>query len=72
MALCYLPSSEVKSTTNCIIELVQQCPKLKKLFLTANRTVCDNDLLAIAKYSKDMEQLDILGTRQVTAKVAEK
>lgn len=65
-------SPEVKSITNCIIDLVKQCPKLKKLYLTANRTVFDKDLLAISKYSMDLEQLDILGTRQVTADVAQK
>ncbi|XP_060598191.1 F-box/LRR-repeat protein 4-like [Ruditapes philippinarum] len=64
--------SDVKSSSSCLIELVKNCPNLKKLFLTANRTVCDADLLAIATYSKHMEQLDILGTRQVTADAAQK
>ncbi|XP_053374436.1 F-box/LRR-repeat protein 4-like [Mercenaria mercenaria] len=64
--------ADVKSSSMCLIELVRNCTQLKKLFLTANRTVCDADLLAIAQYSKDMEQIDILGTRQVTADAAKK
>ena len=61
----------MKSISECIIDLVRQCRKMKKLFLTANRTICDKDLIAIAKHSSDLEQLDILGTRQVTADVAQ-
>ncbi|KAK3589577.1 hypothetical protein CHS0354_043031 [Potamilus streckersoni] len=64
--------TELKSRTSCFVELTQNCTKLKKLFLTANRTVCDEDLLAIAKHCKDMEQLDILGTREVSAFAAQR
>ncbi|KAL3831883.1 hypothetical protein ACJMK2_023580 [Sinanodonta woodiana] len=63
---------ELKSRTLCFVELTQNCTKLKKLFLTANRTVCDEDLLAIAKHCKEMEQLDILGTREVSAFAAQR
>lgn len=48
--------------------LVKHCTKLKKLFLTANRNVCDLDLLAISKHCPQLQQLDILGTREVTKK----
>lgn len=57
--------SSVISSSGCFIELLQKCQNLKKLFLTANRTVCDNDLNAIAEYGHNLEQLDILGTAQV-------
>lgn len=64
--------ADVKSSTECITALVHSCRKLKKLFLTANRTVCDSDLNAIAEYSSDLQQLDILGTRQVSADAAQR
>lgn len=57
--------SSVISNSGCLIELLQRCQNLKKLFLTANRTVCDDDLHAIAAYGHNLEQLDILGTAQV-------
>ncbi|ESP03193.1 hypothetical protein LOTGIDRAFT_224605 [Lottia gigantea] len=57
---------QVKSNTSCLISLLKECRSMKKLFLTANRTVCDNDLRAIAEYAPFMEQIDILGTREVT------
>jgi len=36
------------------------------------RTVCDRDLTALANNCKKLEQLDILGTREVTVKDAQK
>lgn len=37
------------------------------LFFVINcRTVCDDDLNAISRNCPDLEQLDILGTRQVS------
>ncbi|XP_071102258.1 F-box/LRR-repeat protein 4-like [Haliotis cracherodii] len=62
--------TDLHSSTGCLISLVEKCKKLRKLFLTANRTVCDVDLLAIAKNLTNLEQLDILGTREVTADAA--
>ncbi|XP_052776898.1 F-box/LRR-repeat protein 4-like [Mya arenaria] len=60
----------IKSSSGSIRFLVENCKKIKKLFLTANRTVDDEDLLAIANNCPDLEQLDILGTRQVSADIA--
>ncbi|KAH9520123.1 F-box and leucine-rich repeat protein 4 [Bulinus truncatus] len=57
---------EIKSDKDCYINLAKNCPHLKKLFLTANRTVRDTDLRMIASHCPLMEQLDILGTREVT------
>ncbi|XP_035674239.1 F-box/LRR-repeat protein 4-like [Branchiostoma floridae] len=57
---------ELRSNTGCFVSLAQSCHLLKKLFVTANRTVSDNDLFALAKHCRDLEQLDILGTRMVS------
>ncbi|KAK6166348.1 hypothetical protein SNE40_023067 [Patella caerulea] len=57
---------ELRSRTSCFTTLLQECRNLRKLYLTANRTVCDGDLCAIAQYCPYMEQIDILGTREVT------
>ncbi|KAI8485354.1 F-box and leucine-rich repeat protein 4 [Branchiostoma belcheri] len=57
---------ELRSNTGCFVYLAQSCHLLRKLFVTANRTVSDNDLLALAKHCRDLEQLDILGTRMVS------
>ncbi|CAG2220748.1 FBXL4 [Mytilus edulis] len=61
-----LSSPELRSGSCCYLDLVDRCHKIKKLYLTANRTVCDDDLNAIASNCPDLEQLDILGTRQVS------
>lgn len=58
--------SDLHSGTGCFVELVQNCRRLRKLYLTANRTVCDKDLEAVANYSRHLQQLDILGTREVS------
>ncbi|CAL1528204.1 unnamed protein product [Lymnaea stagnalis] len=57
---------ELKSDKDCYLNLAKNCKNLRKLFLTANRTVRDVDLRAIALNCPFMEQLDILGTREVT------
>ncbi|XP_033107249.1 F-box/LRR-repeat protein 4-like [Anneissia japonica] len=46
--------------------LVEKCKNLKKLFLTSNRTIGDNDLEAIAVNCADLEQLDLLGMRYIS------
>ncbi|CAG5122420.1 unnamed protein product [Candidula unifasciata] len=57
---------ELKSENQCFINLARKCRRLKKLFLTANRTIRDADLIALANNCPLLEQLDILGTREVT------
>lgn len=59
--------SGLNSSSSCFVNLVQSCTKLRKLVLTALRSVSDNDLYAIADCCGDMEQLDILGTMQVSS-----
>ncbi|KAL8579041.1 hypothetical protein ACOMHN_035980 [Nucella lapillus] len=63
---------ELNSRTGSFTRLAQNCKNLKKLFLTANRTVCDEDLLALAKHSRQLQQLDILGTRAVSSDAMQK
>ncbi|KAK2179392.1 hypothetical protein NP493_493g01021 [Ridgeia piscesae] len=58
--------SELRSATRCFPHLVKNCHQLRKLFLTANRTVCDIDIAAVAAHCPLLEQLDILGTREVS------
>ncbi|KAK7473474.1 hypothetical protein BaRGS_00035303 [Batillaria attramentaria] len=64
--------TELRSQSGCFVNLAEKCKNLKKLFLTANRTVCDLDLLALAKHSLHLQQLDILGTREVSSQAAER
>ncbi|XP_069110963.1 F-box/LRR-repeat protein 4-like [Argopecten irradians] len=59
---------ELRLCSTSLVQLVQNCPRLKKLFLTANRNVCDVDLQAISTYCRELQQLDILGTREVSKK----
>ncbi|GIY51607.1 hypothetical protein CEXT_628541 [Caerostris extrusa] len=57
---CY----QIDPSCGCIRQLVTHCPKLKKLFLTAVRTITNSELDAIAMNCPEMEQLDILGTSE--------
>ncbi|KAK3745545.1 hypothetical protein QZH41_012454 [Actinostola sp. cb2023] len=57
--------SSVVSSTECIQDFIKTHPRLKKLFMAALRSIDSKDVLAIAEYCKDMEQLDILGTSLV-------
>ncbi|XP_078320209.1 uncharacterized protein LOC144621268 [Crassostrea virginica] len=51
--------------TGSFTDPVKKCPNIKKLYLTANRTICNEDLIAISKHCPNLEQLDILGTSNV-------
>ncbi|KAG8199503.1 hypothetical protein JTE90_009350 [Oedothorax gibbosus] len=57
---------QVDASCGCIRHLITHCPMLKKLFLTAIRTISSNDINAIACHCPDLEQLDILGTPEVS------
>lgn len=57
--------TSIEST--CIQELVQECSNLRRLYLTAIRSICDADLDVIANCCRHLEQLDILGSSEVTA-----
>ncbi|XP_051054534.1 F-box/LRR-repeat protein 4 isoform X2 [Phodopus roborovskii] len=56
----------LQSSTGCFARLARQLPNLQKLFLTANRSVCDTDLEELASNCSRLQQLDILGTRMVS------
>lgn len=56
----------LQSSTGCFARLARQLPNLQKLFLTANRSVCDADIEELACYCTRLRQLDILGTRMVS------
>ena len=59
---------EVRSSTGIFRHIAINLPRLRRLLLTANRTVCDADLDCLATYVfGSLEQLDILGCRDVTA-----
>ncbi|XP_059424109.1 F-box/LRR-repeat protein 4-like [Carassius carassius] len=58
--------STLQSSSGCFQHLARSLPRLSKLFLTANRTVCDSDLEELAANCSALEHLDILGTRMVS------
>ncbi|XP_058504141.1 F-box/LRR-repeat protein 4 [Solea solea] len=57
----------LQSSTGCFQHLARSLPRLRKLFLTANRTVCDSDIEELAANCPSLQHLDILGTRLVNA-----
>uniref|UniRef100_A0A8D0G5S2 F-box and leucine rich repeat protein 4 n=1 Tax=Sphenodon punctatus TaxID=8508 RepID=A0A8D0G5S2_SPHPU len=56
----------LQSSTGCFTKLARKLPNLQKLFLTANRSVCDTDIEELAANCTRLRQLDILGTRMVS------
>lgn len=57
--------STIQSSSGCFQHLARSLPRLRKLFLTANRTVCDSDLEELAANCSALEHLDILGEMSV-------
>ncbi|KAJ0000107.1 hypothetical protein NQD34_011949 [Periophthalmus magnuspinnatus] len=57
----------LQSSTGCFQQLARSLPRLRKLFLTANRSVCDSDIEELASCCPSLQHLDILGTRLVSA-----
>uniref|UniRef100_A0A8C6V326 F-box and leucine-rich repeat protein 4 n=1 Tax=Neogobius melanostomus TaxID=47308 RepID=A0A8C6V326_9GOBI len=57
----------LQSSTGCFQQLARSLPRLRKLFLTANRSVCDSDIEELASGCPSLQHLDILGTRLVSA-----
>ncbi|KAH8385799.1 hypothetical protein KR093_011785 [Drosophila rubida] len=47
-------------------QLLSNCPKLKKLFLSAVRGITERDLIHIATLGKNLEQLDLMGILNIT------
>ncbi|KAJ8288319.1 hypothetical protein COCON_G00009780 [Conger conger] len=59
--------STLQSSSGCFAQLARRLPRLRKLFLTANRTVCDSDIEELAAHCPALQHLDILGTRMVSS-----
>ncbi|KAM6968326.1 F-box/LRR-repeat protein 4 [Aplochiton taeniatus] len=59
--------STLQSNSGCFQHLARKLPRLRKLFLTANRTVCDADIEELAANCTSLQHIDILGTRMVSA-----
>lgn len=59
--------STLQSNSGCFQHLARKLPRLRKLFLTANRTVCDSDIEELAANCTSLQHIDILGTRMVSA-----
>lgn len=57
---------QLKSKDGCFQEIAEHCPNLKKLFVTANRGLCNADLDLLSLNCQKLEQLDVLGTREIT------
>lgn len=53
----------LQSSTGCFQQLARSLPRLRKLFLTANRTVCDADVEELAAGCPSLQHLDILGKK---------
>ncbi|TDG41178.1 hypothetical protein AWZ03_012396 [Drosophila navojoa] len=49
-----------------LYQLLYNCPKLKKLFLSAMRGITERDLMHIATLGKNLEQLDLMGILNIT------
>ncbi|GCC24203.1 F-box/LRR-repeat protein 4 isoform X1 [Chiloscyllium punctatum] len=56
----------LQSSTGCFIKLARKLPNLRKIFLTANRSVCDTDIEELAENCPRLFYVDILGTRMVS------
>jgi F-box and leucine-rich repeat protein 4 len=52
--------------------LLQNCPKMKKLFLAAIRGLTDRDLDNIALYCPELEQLDLMGIMGISTEMCYK
>ncbi|XP_017150119.1 F-box/LRR-repeat protein 4 [Drosophila miranda] len=49
-----------------LFQLLSNCPKLRKLFLSAVRGTTERDLIHIATLGKNLEQLDLMGILNIT------
>lgn len=61
-----LPSLRESSLGDGLFKLLTNCPKLRKLFLSAVRGTTERDLMHIAALGKNLEQLDIMGMISLT------
>lgn len=64
-------SKQLIQPLSCIHSLVKNCPRLKTLFMPGVR-VSDDEVNVVAKYSKEIEQFDILGSSSISFEAVEK
>lgn len=53
------------SVDQCIRKLVEGCPKLRRLFLTAHRQTSDSDIEAVSQLGCELLQFNCMGSRSV-------
>lgn len=63
---------KIDANCGCLRQLISHNRNLKKLFLTAIRTVSNNEVNTIASFCKDIEQVDILGTCEINLATIQK
>ena len=56
----------VQATSGAVLALSESCPRLRRLLLTAHRQTGDRELAALASNLTQLQQLDILGNRNVS------
>lgn len=57
---------------DCLTHLAQGCPKLTKLVISCWRGLGDHQLCPLIRYCTKLKQLDLLGTRNITADICER
>jgi len=55
----------VQASTGSVVQLIEACPGLERLYLTAHRQTNDSELVGLAKL-KNLKQLDFLGNRNIS------
>ena len=63
--------TNVDENTGCVVNIVNSCKHISKLFLTAHRQTSDREILALQECSLDLQYLSIMGTRNVSATAVE-
>lgn len=60
--------NSIDYSTGCVVELIQNCVEIRKLFLTAHRQTSDREVSALCEL-EHLRQLDLMGTRNVSCAV---
>lgn len=58
--------NSIDASSGCLRDLFHKCSELKRVILATIRSVSDFDLITIANHLKHVEQLDLLGVREIT------
>ncbi|XP_063240138.1 F-box/LRR-repeat protein 4 isoform X4 [Bacillus rossius redtenbacheri] len=57
----------VNAPDDCLVALAHGCPRLRKLFLAALKSVGDRDLEPFVRLCPGLEQVDLLGMRNISS-----